>query len=127
MPHYKSMFDASEFLFAFDLDGKDVVVQIAKVEAGTITGKDGRKAKKPMVVFRGSSKKLALNKTNAAIVAKLYGTDPTKWVGKWLTLYPTTTSFGGEIVDCIRVRPLAPPPPKKTTDDPAPVADAEEP
>jgi hypothetical protein len=117
--HYKSMFDASEYLFAYDLDAKDVTVQIASVSAGSITGKDGRKAKKPMVVFRGSPKKLALNKTNGSIIAKLYGPNTKAWVGKWITLYPTTTSFGGEVVECIRIRPTVPTPPRKgATDEP---------
>ena len=108
MPHYKSMFDASEFLFSYDLDGKDVIAQIVKVEAGTITGKDGRKARKPMITFKGSPKKLAINKTNGATLAKLYGADVKQWIGKWVTLYPTTTSFGGETVECIRIRPSVP-------------------
>jgi hypothetical protein len=108
MPHYKSMFDDKDYLFAFDLQGRDVTVTIERVEAGVIMGEAGRKSKKPMVTFRGAKKKLALNKTNGKTIAQLYGTDTAGWVGKAVTIYPTTTTFGNETVECIRVRPIAP-------------------
>ena len=110
MPHYKSMFDEKEYLFAFDLQNKEVTVEIAKVEAGTITGEQGRKSKKPLVSFKGAKKKLALNKTNGKTIASLYGNDTSMWIGKLITIYPTTTTFGSETVECIRVRPVAPQP-----------------
>jgi hypothetical protein len=98
----------SDYLYAFHLQGKDATVTIAKVAAGELTGEGGRKAKKPIVWFEGKEKPLALNKTNGKIVATMYGTDTTKWIGQAITLYPTTTNFGGETKDCIRVRPKRP-------------------
>jgi hypothetical protein len=47
---------------------------------------------------------LLLNKTNATTIAQLYGNNPSQWVGKLITLYPTTTSVGGAEKECIRVR-----------------------
>lgn len=108
MPHWKSMFDDSDMLFAHDLQGRDVTVEIEKVYKGELTGEKGRKTKKPFVKIKGRDKKLALNKTNGRTVAKLYGTDTAAWVGKLITLFPTTTEFGGETVDCIRIRPTVP-------------------
>lgn len=108
MPHYKTMYDDKEFLFAFDLKGKEATVQIEKVFAGTVEGEKGRKSKKPVIKFRGSEKKLAVNKTNGKTIAKLYGTDTDAWIGQALTLYPTTTEFGGETVECIRIKPQVP-------------------
>lgn len=107
MPHWKSMMDR-DYIFAFDLNGKDVTVTIARVEAGTLNGSSGRKAKKPVVYFEGKEKGLALNATNCKTVAKLYGNYTEKWIGKQITLYPTTTEMAGETVECIRVRPQAP-------------------
>ena len=98
----------SEFIYHFDLAGKDVTVKIARVEAGTLTGSGGRKTKKPVVYFDGKSKGLALCKTNARTIAALYTNDTDKWIGKSITLYPTTTTFGPDTVDCVRVRPAAP-------------------
>lgn len=107
MPHWKSMMDR-DYIFAFDLNGKDVTVTIARVEAGTLNGSSGRKAKKPVVYFEGKEKGLALNSTNCKTVAKLYGNYTEKWIGKQITIYPTTTEMAGETVECIRVRPQAP-------------------
>lgn len=107
MPHWKSMMDR-DFIFAFDLNGKDVTVTIARVEAGTLMSTGGRKAKKPVVYFEGKDKGLALNSTNCKTIAALYSNYTEKWVGKQITLFPTTTQMGGETVECIRVRPTLP-------------------
>ncbi len=106
--HYKRMYDDKEFLYEYDLDGKDVTVTIEKCVAGELTGDKGRKSKKPMVSFVGTPKKLALNKTNGKAIASMYGTSVEAWAGKQITLYPTVTDFGGETLPCIRVRPTIP-------------------
>ena len=107
MPHYKAMYDR-DYIYAFDLLGKDVIVTISKVTAGELISAGGRKSKKPIVHFHGKDKGLALNKTNGKTIAALYGNDTEAWVGKRVTLYPTTTSMGGETMECIRIRPSAP-------------------
>jgi hypothetical protein len=106
MPDYRAMFDR-DYIGAWDLPG-DVVVTISAVEAGTIKGDKGRTSRKPIIRFKGKEKALLGNKTNCKIIARLYGTDTDKWIGKDITLFPTTTEMGGETVDCIRVRPQAP-------------------
>ena len=114
MVHYRSLYDGSDFLFAFDLLGKDQTVTIEKVVAGEVSGEKGRKSKKPIVSFVGAKKRLALNKTNGKTIAAMYGTDTEQWTGKRVTLFPTTTDFGGETVECIRCRPNRPPEPRNT-------------
>lgn len=106
------MYD-SDYLYAWDLGGKDVSVTIERVEAGTLTGQQGRKTRKPVVYFRGAQKGLALNKTNGKTIAAMYGTDTAQWPGKAVTLYPTRTTMGGEEVDCVRIRPTPPKPAKR--------------
>jgi hypothetical protein len=108
MAHYRSMYDQSDMLYAHDLQGHEVTLEIEQVSAGELTGEKGRKSRKPFVKFKGKDKKLALNKTNGKTIARLYGSDTESWVGKFITIYPTTVDFGGETVDAIRVRPLAP-------------------
>jgi hypothetical protein len=109
MPHWKKMMDPKEMLFAFDLDGRDVTLTIKKVVAGELTGEQGRKSKKPIIHFEKTPKKLAANNTNCKTIAQLFGSHETNdWVGKRITLFPTTTNFGGNTVDCIRVRPYLP-------------------
>lgn len=109
MAHWKSMMDR-EFLYAFDLQGREVDVRIAKISGDTITGVGGKKSKKPKVWFDGKEKPLILNATNCKTIAKIVGSDDTdKWIGQWVTLFPTTCqAAGGETVDCIRIRPVAP-------------------
>ncbi len=109
MPHWKSLMDR-DYLFAFDLQGKDCTVTIAKVTGGEIKGTGGKKSKKPLCYFKESrdQRPLGLNSTNCKAIAAMYGNDTAGWVGKRITIYPTTTNFGGETVDCIRVRPGIP-------------------
>ncbi len=109
MAHWKSMTE-TEWLYAFDLEGKERVVQIEKVVGGTLIGEGGRKTKKPCVHFKGVPKPLALNATNAKMISSVVGSpDVEKWPGQWVTLFPTQCqSPKGETVDCIRIRPKAP-------------------
>jgi hypothetical protein len=107
--HWKSMTER-DWLFAFDLAGKDVTLTIDRVVAGELTGTGGKKSRKPVVHFKeGKEKKpLALCVTNCKVIASMYTNDVEKWVGKRVTLYPTVTQFAGEEVECIRVRPRIP-------------------
>jgi len=103
---YRTMFD-SEYLGAWDLP-RDVTVTIATVKAGQLVGEKGRTAKKPIITFVGKTKGFAANKTNCRTIAAMYGTNTREWIGKKITLYATTTEFGGKQMDCIRVRPQVP-------------------
>ena len=104
----RSMFDKA-YLYSYDLQGKDVTVVIAKVTPGTLVGQKGEKTKKPVLFFRGKEKGLALNITNARTIAAIYGGfNVQDWIGKPITLYPTTTTFGPNTVECIRIRPKKP-------------------
>lgn len=109
MPHWKKLMDPKDMLYAYDLDGRDVTVEISRVVGGELTGEQGRKTKKPIAHIAGKTKKLALNNTNCATIEQLTGTaDYEKWAGVRVTLFPTTTSFGGKTVECIRIRPYPP-------------------
>jgi hypothetical protein len=107
MPDFRTMFD-KEFLYAFNLQGREVTVEIERVKAGSVTGEGGKKSKKPVCYFKGKDKPLALNVTNCKVIAGMYGTNTDGWIGKRITIYPTTTDFGGKTCDCIRVRPGVP-------------------
>lgn len=112
MAHWKSMMER-DFLFAFDLQGKDVTLVIDRVVGGELTGSGGKKAKKPICYFKRPNgkaveKPLALNATNCKCIAGMYGNDTDGWKDKLVTLFPTTTTFGAEQVDCIRIRPKVP-------------------
>jgi hypothetical protein len=111
---YREMFDYKH-LRSFHLGGlgsPDLVLTIERVERGTIdTLEDGERVEKnmPFVFFAGYALPLGLNKTNGASFALMYGKDVRKWIGKRVTLYVTTcTNKTGQMVECIRVRPIVP-------------------
>ena len=89
----------SAYLKAADLQGRRVGVTIEKVVMEDIGGDQ-----KPVVRFRGKDRGIVLNKTNAAMIAEITGTEETdEWKGAAVVLYPTKTDFQGKRVDCIRV------------------------
>lgn len=106
MPDYRSMFDR-DYIGAWDLGGKDVTKTIARVEAKKLRNRTSANTK-PVIFFKGAQKGFALNKTNGKTIAAMYGTNTDKWIGKAITIYATTTTFGPDTVECIRVRPMVP-------------------
>ena len=111
MPDYRTMFDR-EYLGAWDLVDEtgaptDIHVTIAKVEAKKVKGPRGE-ALKPVVWFVGVERPLLANKTNARTIAGMHGSKTEAWVGKRITMWPTTTSSPDGVVECIRVRPTPP-------------------
>lgn len=118
MPNIQDAFP-SKYLKASDLHDTEPIVTIDKV-AFELVGRD--KEKKAILYFRGKDKGLVLNKTNANKITELLGSAITEeWNGKRIKLYATETTFGADIVDCIRVKaaqprpngdqPVVPPPP----------------
>jgi hypothetical protein len=109
MPHWRSMLD-KEYLGAWDLP-HDVTVLIESVQKTRLDGTGQIKANsRPVLTFRGTEKKLIVNATIGATVTNIVGSPMTEdWVGKRITLYATQcASKGGAMVDCVRVRPMAP-------------------
>ena len=94
----------SNSLKATDLQGKEHRLVIESYEIVEFTQDDGRKQSKAVLHFQGREKTLVVNKTNGSIIASRYGEDLDGWINNELFVYPTTTSFGNDIVDCIRVR-----------------------
>jgi hypothetical protein len=92
----------SNYLKASDLGDASPVVAIDRVEVEAI----GRnKDMKPVLYFQGKEKGVVLNKTNANKIAQLLGTkDTDEWHGQRVRLYATETEFGGETVECIRIK-----------------------
>lgn len=101
MPNINDSFP-SNYLKASDLKGSEVVVTIDRVAFEPV----GRqKEMKAVVYFKGKEKGMVLNKTNATKVTALAGSALTEdWDGIRIKLYPTETEFGGETVECIRVK-----------------------
>ena len=93
----------SKYLQAADLRGKPVNVTIERAPLETLKNKNGEDLK-TVLYFRGAKKALPLNRTNWDSCADLCGDDSDDWPGHQIQLYPTTTPFGTDTVDCIRIR-----------------------
>lgn len=107
--HIDSLFP-SKYLAAADLNGKDLVLTIDSWEIDAV-GID--EEQRPILHFKNAEKGMVLNRTNADTISAMYGPEVDDWVGKPITIYPTTTRYGKKTVACIRVREakLQTPPP----------------
>ena len=125
MTDIRKMFDKA-YVYSYDLEGRDVTVEIIRITGGTLVGTGGKSNKKPVLYFKGTEKGLALNITGARVIAGLYGGfDSDTWIGKRITLYPTTTTFGSQTVDCIRIRNVIPKGKAQAIRDDVPAPDRE--
>jgi hypothetical protein len=86
------------FLKAADFKGAKVTLTIAEVKLEELIGDKGPQIKGVMS-FEKTEKQLALNKTNGICLKELFGKKVQEWVGKRVTLFPST--WNGD--DCIRV------------------------
>lgn len=110
MPHFLSMYDAN-YIYAFDLQDRDLTLTIREVVASKVKDSEGKEQKKPIVYFKEpkDGRGLVLCKTNGKTIAAMYGSKTEEWIGRRITLFPTETSAFGKTVDCIRIRPQKPP------------------
>ncbi len=60
----------------------------------------------PVVYFKGNQLGLILNKTNAKKLKELFSPETDNWKGKQIDLYRSVTTYMGEEVDCLRIRPV---------------------
>lgn len=105
MPHIDTYFD-DPYLKAGHLNAVDMIVTIRDIKQEAV----GRESElKPVLFFEEFKKGMIVNKTNAGRIVELYGSETSAWKGCKITLYPSETDFGGKTVECIRVRPQAPP------------------
>lgn len=92
----------SKYLKASDLNDQTVTVKIADVKVEQVGQNQDTK---PVAYFEGKKKGLVLNKTNSRKIAQIAGSPETEdWAGVEIAIFPTETEFGGESVECIRVK-----------------------
>lgn len=111
MPHWRSLVE-SKYLSHFELQGRDVTVTIKSVRMSEVIGSGGKKSKKALLSFEGKEKAMVAGVTCLSAIAGIYGDDYDGWIGKRITLYPTTTEASGKTVGTIRIRPTAPAAPR---------------
>jgi hypothetical protein len=103
MPNINDIFP-SRYLKAHELKGHTPTVTIDRVALEQVRGKLKTETK-AVVYFRGKTKGLLLNKTNAQSIAQIAGSAVTEqWVGRAIALFATTATFGKETHEVIRVQ-----------------------
>ncbi len=108
MPSINDAFP-SDFLKVEDLQGRNATVTIASAKIDEI-GQGSNRERKIIIGLLGKTKKLVCNKTNAKVIAGLYGDQLEGWVGQRITLCPREVEYQGSMVMAIRVSLQAPPP-----------------
>jgi hypothetical protein len=101
MPKLGEMYPSAWFKAADVIDGELTLTikRIALVKLGPTD-------EKWSLFFRETTKGLVLNKTNATAIARQFGDDSDRWMGRQITLYATDIDFQGSTVAAIRVRPV---------------------
>lgn len=146
VPHYKSLLDGS-YLGSWDFPpGAEAVVVIESVSrfvpeqkrrkrcpdckgSKTVdqkpctkcraTGYVDEKNKRLEIRFRRKRKAWLAGPVSLEAIAKMYGTDTDKWIGKSLALYvDPDVEFGGKRTGGVRCRPTPPKPGTTPTEDP---------
>ena len=105
MPSVKNELFPSKYIAASNLQNKDVVVTIERVDLVEFDNDNGTKEMKSVVFFKGGAKGLVLNKTNATTIADITGQDDTdNWPGSKVCLFPTMVPWGAKTVEAIRIK-----------------------
>jgi len=96
----------SKFLKAHELQGKTPTVTIERVEFEQLRARTGSGTETKVVIyFKGHTKGLILNKTNAQSITQIARSAVTEdWPGVAITLYATTATFGPDRHDVIRLK-----------------------
>lgn len=111
--HWKQLVDP-RYIGAYALpNGNDLTVTIELVRLEEITMMGGKKEDHSIMYIKGQ-KPMILNATNSKSIHKMYGPYIEEWVGKQITLYASTAKLGGELVECLRIRPNIPAREKKS-------------
>lgn len=105
--HWKRLVNP-DYIGAYALNpGEDLTVTIRNVAREMVTQAGGKKEECTVAHLVGH-KPFILNATNSKTIAKLYGPYIEDWAGKQITLYASSTKFGSEMVECLRIRQSAP-------------------
>lgn len=97
----------SKYLKAHDLSGKayTLTIKVAKIEE---VGHGAEKERKLAIGFEKATKLMLLNRTNAMIIASLYGPETDGWIGKAVIVYSARVKAFGAWHDALRIKEQVP-------------------
>jgi len=97
----------SRFLKAHDLGGKVFTLTIRDVTLENV-GHGAEQERKLTLAFEKATKMMLLNRTNAMIIASLYGPETDAWKGKAVTVYSARIKAFGAWHDALRIKEQVP-------------------
>lgn len=97
----------SRFLKAHDLGGKAYTLTIREATLEDV-GHGAEKERKLAIGFERATKLMLLNRTNAMIIASLYGPETDAWKGKTVTVYSARVKAFGAWHDALRIKEQIP-------------------
>ena len=103
--HWKKLINP-DYLGAYSLEpGQDMILTIKSVGKEMITGTGGKQEECIVCRWVEDQKPMILNVTNCKTISKMLKTPYVeKWAGHRVQIYATTTKFGGDTVECLRIR-----------------------
>lgn len=97
----------SKFLKAHDLGGKAFTLTIRDITLENV-GHGAEQERKLTLAFEKATKMMLLNRTNAMIIASLYGPETDAWKGKAVTVYSARVKAFGSWHDALRIKEQIP-------------------
>ena len=109
--HWKTL-QNPDYIGAYSLMGsgkpQDLTVKIVSVKRESVTQAGGKTEECTVAQLEGQ-KPFVINSTNSKTIEKIYGSPFIEdWAGKRITLYCDKTKYKGDMVDCLRIRPIEP-------------------
>lgn len=97
----------SKYLKAHDLGGKAFTLTIRAATLEDV-GHGAEKERKLAIAFDKATKMMLLNRTNAMIIASMYGPETDGWKGKAVTVYSARVKAFGAWHDALRIKEQIP-------------------
>ena len=95
----------SKWLKSSDIGSTPRTATISRIDFELIGHEQEKKA---VLSFQNTTKRMILNRTNAQILASLYGREVMSWIGKRITLYCAEVQFRGSPVLAVRIKAEVP-------------------
>ena len=98
-------FYPSRWLKAADIPDENPIFTIFDVSAEQL-GED--QEQKLVLMFKETTRHLALNKTNGSTLVELYGENPNDWISKRIEFFTEPVTYRGKATMAVRIKPNVP-------------------
>ena len=93
-----------QYLAAVEFGQRQPTFTVKSIKIVALEGEDGKSKDRGVVYFSETERGLVLCKTNAILIAAMFGPDTDSWVGKRVTLHAQDVQLGRDQVLGVRVK-----------------------